>query len=363
MAVASEDLKYSNLSSVTDNEYFSALAEIPYVLDSAGLPVDVSLDVKDKRSSAKKSLIKVESRLRRSKAALTRNSSKPLGFAPSGAAARMQRIINRMRAQGLTVHEVDGWQSRGRDGSFAPKGVIEHHDASSIKSGNAGALPIIIKGRSDVPGPLAQFQVGRDGTWFIVAAGKSNHAGLGGPIIGIAKNLGNANLYGVEVANSGLGEVYSPALHNSLNRGFACILNEVDQPTSHLIGHKEWAPGRKTDPRHAMSWRRAQVKTVREGATPAPNPVAPQLLVAVNGVLDVRTVKELQKQLHVAVDGDMGPITIKALQRKVRATVDGDLGPATTKKVQAFVGVTVDGDWRTNTTKGVQRAINLRKFV
>ena len=30
-------------------------------------------------------------------------------------------------------------------------------------------------------------------------------------------------------------------------------------PVHRLIGHKEWAPGRKSDPVYAMSWRRSRV--------------------------------------------------------------------------------------------------------
>jgi hypothetical protein len=47
----------------------------------------------------------------------------------------------------------------------------------------------------------------------------------------------------------------------------------MSRTPSSLIGHKEWAPGRKSDPRHDMGWRRAQV--ARAMARPAPAP-APQ---------------------------------------------------------------------------------------
>lgn len=34
-------------------------------------------------------------------------------------------------------------------------------------------------------------------------------------------------------------------------------------PVSRVIGHREWAPGRKIDPRYDMNWRRTGVATVR----------------------------------------------------------------------------------------------------
>ncbi|HEY9354627.1 MAG TPA: N-acetylmuramoyl-L-alanine amidase [Nocardioides sp.] len=49
-------------------------------------------------------------------------------------------------------------------------------------------------------------------------------------------------------------------------------------PVSRVIGHKEWAPGRKSDPTYDMNWRRAGVAGIVprgsvEPQTPAPKPV------------------------------------------------------------------------------------------
>jgi len=103
--------------------------------------------------------------------------------------------VRRMRAIGavLTRHDVrpvwrPGWDSRGTGYTFAPRGLTCHWDASTIRSGEWGALGIIERGRggdSPVPGPLAQFQGARclDGIPKVamVAAGRANHAGRGGP--------------------------------------------------------------------------------------------------------------------------------------------------------------------------------------
>lgn len=149
--------------------------------------------------------------------------------ATSADVARMRRIITRMRQAGLTVLEQAGWEQRGRPSTFGPFAVLEHHDASTVKSGRFGALPIIVNGRDGIPGPLAQFQHtrGPNPAWVIVAAGRANHAGTGGPIIGIPKDSGNRYAYGVEVANDGVTEPYTPEMQHSLTVGFACILEEL----------------------------------------------------------------------------------------------------------------------------------------
>jgi len=157
--------------------------------------------------------------------------------------------VGEMRRQGLRVVEVGGWRERGRPLPYGPLvGVVFHHDASSRSSGAKGALGTIVKGRSDVPGPLAQFQVGRDGTWYVVAAGRSNHAGKGGAWRTVPRDSGVRYLIGVETANDGRGEPWSGQLLDRLDLGFACILKVLGRGPSWLIGHKEWAPGRKIDP-------------------------------------------------------------------------------------------------------------------
>jgi hypothetical protein len=83
-----------------------------------------------------------------------------------------------LREAGVKVAPVDGWESRGR-GEMGPiEGVICHHTAGP-KSGNMPSLRTLIEGRSDLPGPLSQLGLGRDGTYYVIAAGRCNHAGAG----------------------------------------------------------------------------------------------------------------------------------------------------------------------------------------
>ena len=79
---------------------------------------------------------------------------------------------------GLKVAEQPGWRTRGRGDVGPTKGVICHHTAGA-KTGNMPSLGVVTNGRPDLPGPLAQLCLGRDGTYFVVAAGRCNHAGRG----------------------------------------------------------------------------------------------------------------------------------------------------------------------------------------
>jgi LysM repeat protein len=157
----------------------------------------------------------------------------------------------------------------GRPFSFAPRGVVFHHTASNRNSGPAPALAICVNGRSDLPGPLCNVMIGRDGTVYVIAAGRANHAGLGGPWRSIPKDSGNAYTVGVEVENDGVGEQWSQELLRVCDRVFATLLVGLRHSESWLFGHKEWAAARgKIDPaRIDMGQYRRRVRgTIRKMA-------------------------------------------------------------------------------------------------
>lgn len=106
-------------------------------------------------------------------------------------------IADRLRAAGLRVVEVAGWQTRGST-SFNPRGSVDHHTAGAA-SGNAPSLSICINGRAGLAGPLCNVLIGRDNTCYVIAAGRANHAGTGG-WRGLS---GNSSVYGVERENVG----------------------------------------------------------------------------------------------------------------------------------------------------------------
>src|SRR5690606_25838951 len=91
-------------------------------------------------------------------------------------------LADELRAAGLKVVEVDGWKNRGRPastGHFDPKGASTVHHTGSLTSASnpAAGLSLLINGRSDLPGPLCQIATAYDGTVYVIAAGRANHAG------------------------------------------------------------------------------------------------------------------------------------------------------------------------------------------
>lgn len=150
-------------------------------------------------------------------------------MADAGDARRMQAAIDRMRAWGVVVREMSGWQARGLTWARVPIGVLDHHDASSIKSGEWGSLAY------ELTGPLApsnQIQVARclDGVpkVAVLAAGRCNHAGFGGWRFPdgavVPTNDGNSWMYGVEKANNGLGERATDAHDYATDATFRALL-------------------------------------------------------------------------------------------------------------------------------------------
>jgi hypothetical protein len=238
-----------------------------------------------------------------------------------------------LRAAGLPVLEVDGWQGRGRPGAFEPKGVLCHHTASSANGGNLPALGIVRDGRPDLPGPLSQLMLGRDGTWYVIAAGRCNHAGAGA-----WRNItnGNRDFIGVEAENDGRGETWPPVQLDSYERGVAALLAHMKADDSLAAGHKEYAKpkGRKVDPTYDMVHFREEVANTMVGL--GPSPIVPRTVDPARAMLrkgdrgpDVR---KLQNLLGITADGDFGPATEKAVQsfqRKSGLLVDGRVGPKT----------------------------------
>jgi hypothetical protein len=159
------------------------------------------------------------------------------GYSGSG---RDLGMADRLRAYGLKVVEVAGWQTRGSS-EFHPRGSIDHHTAGGL-SGNAPSLGICTNGRSDLPGPLCHVLIGRDNTCYVIASGRANHAGTGS----YAGVTGNSNVYGVEHENTGTGsEPWREDQRVTAAKVHAALLNW--KRNGFVCQHKEWAPTRKID--------------------------------------------------------------------------------------------------------------------
>ena len=130
-----------------------------------------------------------------------------------------------LEAAGLKVALCDGWEDRGHGDLEQVKGVLCHHTAGP-RTGNMPSLGIVRDGRPDLPGPLSQLGLGRDGTFYIIAAGRANHAGKG-DWKGI--KTGNSSLIGIEAENTGGPNDFPwPQVQiDAYQRGVAAILQHL----------------------------------------------------------------------------------------------------------------------------------------
>jgi hypothetical protein len=241
---------------------------------------------------------------------------------------------------GLKVAEVPGWRSRGLGDVKRTRGIICHHTAGASRAhGVMPSLDTIIHGRAatattkPLRGPLAQLALGRDGTFFVVAAGLANHAGAG-EWKGIS--TGNSSFIGIEAENTGGADdhPWPPAQVHAYQRGVAAILRKIGAGAEMCCGHKEYAPKRKPDPSLDMAEFRAGVAAILSGeAEPRPLiPAAdasqrPTLRRGARGEL----VKQIQTKVGVATDGAFGPGTeaaVRRLQSSRGLVPDGIVGPA-----------------------------------
>lgn len=176
-----------------------------------------------------------------------------------------------LRDAGLNVEEQPGWQTRGHGDMGVVRGVLCHHTAGK-KDGNMPSLGIVINGRPDLAGPLCNLALGRDGTFFIVAAGRAYHAGRG---LWQGVSNGNSSLIGIEAENTGLpnDQPWPEVQMDAYAKGCAALLKHIGAKPIMCAGHAEYAlpKGRKSDPSFAMPTFREKVATFM-GATVQPHP-------------------------------------------------------------------------------------------
>ena len=148
-------------------------------------------------------------------------------------------VVEALRDHGLTVGFVPGWERRGSS-SFNPRGHVVHHDAGSNWTTPPG---ILISGRSDLPGPLCNFALGRDGKVWMVAAGRANHAGTGS----WRGLVGNSSVWGTEANNRGTGEMWPDVQIDAYARLCAATCDYSGFSAEMVCRHVEWT-SRKIDP-------------------------------------------------------------------------------------------------------------------
>lgn len=145
---------------------------------------------------------------------------------------------------GVEIRYTPGWESRGRPYAFNPQGFVAHHTASNARApGDYPSLGIVRDGRSDLPGPLAQFGLARSGAIVVIAAGYANHAGSGG-----WRGLkGNGSVWGCEAENDGVGEPWRSAQIRNFPRLAAALARHTPFAPEMCCMHREWTPA-KIDP-------------------------------------------------------------------------------------------------------------------
>jgi N-acetylmuramoyl-L-alanine amidase/Putative peptidoglycan binding domain len=243
---------------------------------------------------------------------------------------------------GLKVAEQPGWRSRGRGEMGTVQGVMCHHTAGSAK-GIMPSLGVITDGRPDLPGPLAQLGLGRDGTFFVVAAGRCNHAGRG---MWQGLSTGNSSFIGIEAENTGSANDPWPAVQlDAYRRGVAAILKKIGANSIMCCGHKEYAlpHGRKDDPSFDMVEFRTLVATILAGTAPDPIIIPnvdgdgrPTLRRGARGDL----VRQIQTDLRLAVNGIFDgamEAAVRQFQREQNLVPDGIVGPRTWASLEASV--------------------------
>ena len=194
------------------------------------------------------------------------------------------RLVTALRAEGLTVVEVDGWRTNNRNhkGPWGPvHGVMIHH---TVTSGVVSSVNLCYRGHSELPGPLCHGVIDKAGVVHLVGNGRANHAGSGdGDVLAAVQNEtplpadnaadtdGNAHFYGFECINLGDGKDPWPEVQlEAVEKAAAAICRAHRWSERSVIGHLEWQPG-KVDPRgFTMASMRARVADRLETTTPAP---------------------------------------------------------------------------------------------
>lgn len=151
---------------------------------------------------------------------------------------RVLWLADVLRGGGCDVYEMPGWKERGAS-RLTVKGVVCHHTATSLRWLDGHVAALLREGRRDLAGPLAQLGLERDGTFVVIASGRSNHNGYG---------LWGNDSIGIEAYNDGEGEPWPGVQLDAFRRGVAAILAHEGLTENECKAHRETDPRRKPDP-------------------------------------------------------------------------------------------------------------------
>lgn len=169
------------------------------------------------------------------------------------------------RRTGYPVIEVQGWEKRTRPQLMSDVRTITcHHTANGGAKGDYPSYNTVLNGRgSDLPGPLAQYGIGRSGTIYVFAAGSANHAGESRSV-----NYEKIHAIGIEAEAVGIPGTpgdWPEAQMDSYAKLCKALVEEFSLDISDVRGHKEtcFPVGRKSDPSFNMDSFRSRVSRVK----------------------------------------------------------------------------------------------------
>lgn len=205
------------------------------------------------------------------------------------------QFLAALKAEGVTVKEHDGWRTHNRNsrGAWGPlNGVMIHHTASGD---GPGIESFVYNGDSELPGPLCQGLIRKDGVVVLTGWGRCNHAGGGDPAVldavvneryplpathyheGESGSVdGNAHFVGFECVNEGDGSDPWPDVQlEAIARASAAVCRFYGWGVNSVIRHMDWSDW-KNDPR-GVDWGkfRARVATILGSKPGIPGPTQP----------------------------------------------------------------------------------------
>ena len=144
-----------------------------------------------------------------------------------------------------------------------------HHTAGGSDSGD---IRIVRDGRSDLPGPLSQLVLKRNGDPHIIAVGVCWHGPGTINYRGVAPGNGNWYSIGIEGVSNGYND-WTPEQRANYPRVVAALLKDMNLPSDAFIFHRDYQPGQKIDPGgFTREWFQAEVNRhyATGGKPPAP---------------------------------------------------------------------------------------------
>lgn len=181
----------------------------------------------------------------------------------------LARLPDALHKLGVTVVEYEGWRTRGYD-TVDFIGQLNHHTAISGPCSPSTAAAMV-RGRSDLEGPLCNAHGGLDGhgrfVVYLIAARRARHAGPGSQVVyneylrdvhddrtalqrGLADDPaahGNRSLFGWEWQHPGDSSPWPPELLGGIGRCNAALAELAGWAAKRSKGHKHWTR-RKIDP-------------------------------------------------------------------------------------------------------------------